>query len=307
MKKLKNFFVLLILLLGLIGLGCESPTDPIANLPEVKIHASVMFVPYNGTTTLDWSSFYATTCVASGDWSGDKSLSGTETIRNITAIKTFIITSTGPGGRAIDSVVVTIDVAPVPKIEKFEVTPSLVVLGTQVTLTWDTKNVIKTKGVNFNTNNLGFGSVKVIPTTTTTYGIICTGIDGKTVTKEVTATVTPISIGSYYKNGIIFSIDSSGQHGLVFEELPDLKNWEDAKKNASEKGGRLPSINELLLMYSKKIELGLEGSFYWSYEETSWDKRFALTVIFNLKPESNGLICNSFKEYTSSVLVIRSF
>src|SRR3989344_485707 len=266
MKKLKNFFVSLILLLGLIGLGCESPTDPIANLPEVKIHASVMFVPYNGTTTLDWSSFYATTCVASGDWSGDKSLSGTETIRNITAIKTFIITLTG-----------------------------------------DTKNVIKTKGVNFNTNNLGFGSVKVIPTTTTTYGIICTGIDGKTVTKEVTATVTPISIGSYYKNGIIFSIDSSGQHGLVFEELPDLKNWEDAKKNASEKGGRLPSINELLLMYSKKIELGLEGSFYWSYEETSWDKRFALTVIFNLKPESNGLICNSFKEYIGSILIIRSF
>ena len=67
--------------------------------------------------------------------------------------------------------------------------------------------------------------------------------------------------------------------------------------------GIFPWLYDLLVNRPKVAE----GSFYWSYEETSWDKRFALTVIFNLKPESNGLICNSFKEYTSSVLVIRSF
>ena len=64
----------------------------------LTLTANPTTVSSGGNTTLSWSSTGATSCSASGDWSGTKGASGTETITNITASKTFTLACTGTGG-----------------------------------------------------------------------------------------------------------------------------------------------------------------------------------------------------------------
>ena len=67
-------------------------------------------VDYDGSSTLTWSSTNAASCTASGDWSGNKAISGSQvmTINNITADKHYVITCTGTGGVRDDSADVTV-------------------------------------------------------------------------------------------------------------------------------------------------------------------------------------------------------
>jgi len=69
-------------------------------------------LPYGSSVTLSWTSTNATECEASGDWLGQKSLSGTEIIENLTSSKIFILSCSGPGGTATDSVSVNINNPP---------------------------------------------------------------------------------------------------------------------------------------------------------------------------------------------------
>ncbi len=61
-------------------------------------------VDFNQPATLTWSSSNATSCIASGDWSGNKSTNGLQTIFNNTVRKAFLLTCTGQGGSVTDLV-----------------------------------------------------------------------------------------------------------------------------------------------------------------------------------------------------------
>jgi hypothetical protein len=65
-------------------------------------------ISYNDSIILSWTSTNASSCQASGDWSGQKSLSGSESIKNLTSSKTFNLTCIGPGGSTTDSVIVNV-------------------------------------------------------------------------------------------------------------------------------------------------------------------------------------------------------
>ncbi len=76
-------------------------------------------VSANGTTTLTWSSTNATSCTASGAWSGSKMTSGNETTPSLTSTSTFTLDCTGTGAPAQKSVTVAVTsgnggVAPTP-------------------------------------------------------------------------------------------------------------------------------------------------------------------------------------------------
>lgn len=77
-------------------------------LPAVSLSASPSSVSQNGSTTLTWDSSAATNCVASGDWSGNKNISGFETLDGLTADSQYVLTCEGPGGSSSDTVVVTV-------------------------------------------------------------------------------------------------------------------------------------------------------------------------------------------------------
>ena len=84
--------------------------------PTVDIKANnsdgPITIDYNTSATLSWTSTNATSCQASGNWSGSKATSGSENTGNLISSKTYTITCTGPGGSATDSVTVNVSSQP---------------------------------------------------------------------------------------------------------------------------------------------------------------------------------------------------
>jgi hypothetical protein len=65
---------------------------------------------------LSWSSTNATSCTASGAWSGTKAISGTASTGGLTANETYTLTCTGTGGSATQSATVTVGAAASPPV-----------------------------------------------------------------------------------------------------------------------------------------------------------------------------------------------
>lgn len=63
-----------------------------------------------GSTTLSWTSTNATSCSASGGWSGSKSTSGSQTLSNLTASKVYTLACSGAGGSTLDSVTINVTI-----------------------------------------------------------------------------------------------------------------------------------------------------------------------------------------------------
>ncbi|MCX6701587.1 MAG: hypothetical protein NTX96_00060, partial [Candidatus Zambryskibacteria bacterium] len=80
--------------------------------PTVVLTANPTSVSYNGSSTLTWSSTNATSCTASGDWSGTKAISGSESTGNLTSGKTYTITCIGLGGTVTAFTSVTVGSIP---------------------------------------------------------------------------------------------------------------------------------------------------------------------------------------------------
>lgn len=89
------------------GSGYGVTMNPLA--PTVNISSSPPNpIDYNTSATLTWTSANVTSCDASGDWSGGKATSGSESTGNLTSAKTYTITCAGPGGIASNSVTVNV-------------------------------------------------------------------------------------------------------------------------------------------------------------------------------------------------------
>jgi len=71
-------------------------------------------ISYNTSANLYWTSSNANYCYASGGWSGNKAISGSEYTGNLTTSQTYTLTCTGAGGSVSDSVTVYVgSVSPV--------------------------------------------------------------------------------------------------------------------------------------------------------------------------------------------------
>jgi len=110
-----------------------SVIDPV--LPTVLLSASPLTVTSNGSTTLSWSSANATSCMASGGWSGNKGTSGSQVIDSLQANTTFNISCTGTGGTDTDSVSISV-VDPVLPTLSMSASPSTVTNNGSTTLSW---------------------------------------------------------------------------------------------------------------------------------------------------------------------------
>jgi hypothetical protein len=79
-----------------------------AQAQTVSLAANPTSVTGGGASTLTWSSTNATSCTASGAWSGTKATSGSQSTGALTASSDFILTCTGAGGSASASATVTV-------------------------------------------------------------------------------------------------------------------------------------------------------------------------------------------------------
>ena len=81
--------------------ACSKSTDPKLPKPTVTIAVQPTDIVRGDTVAIKWSSTDATSCVASGEWGGPRSTSGSEELPTRFAGKLlYTLTCTGPGGSA---------------------------------------------------------------------------------------------------------------------------------------------------------------------------------------------------------------
>ena len=147
--------------------------------PSVTLSASPSSLPYNGSTTLSWDSTNSSGCTASGDWSGNKATSGSQTIAAITKDSSFNLSCNGPGGDASDSVSITVAAAPLPTLS-FSANPGTVAQNGLTTLEWSSTDVTScTASGDWTGNKSATGSETVsVATVDRQYTLSCNGAGG---------------------------------------------------------------------------------------------------------------------------------
>jgi hypothetical protein len=176
------------LLLGILATGCgggggggsnatSTPNPSIPPAPSVTIGANPTAVMSSGTSTLSWSTTNATSCTASGSWSGARGTSGTEVTTPITAAAAYTLTCTGAGGMAASTA--NVSIAPRPVVT-LTATPSAIASGANTTLMWSTTGATAcTASGNWSGPRPTSGSeVMSGLTMPSTYTLTCTGTGG---------------------------------------------------------------------------------------------------------------------------------
>lgn len=178
---------------GTGGTATDSATLTVAQIPPtVTLTASPTTFIVGGSSTLAWTSKEATSCSATGSWSGGKSLNGSQLVTPTDAgTYVYTLTCTGVGGTASANATVTVT-PPAPTLN-FTVTPSTISIPNSATLSWSSTNVTAcTASGAWNGSKASNGSQPVSPTIAGTYNYTmrCTG-DGGEVTKTVALKVNP--------------------------------------------------------------------------------------------------------------------
>jgi len=187
----------LVLKFGLQSQGAPGPdTFYIANLgftnstvPAVNLSANPATIASGGSSTLTWSSTNATSCTASGGWTGAKATSGTATV-SPTSTATYTLTCTGTGGTGSASQIVTVSGiggSPAPTVT-LTANPTTISSGGSSTLTWSSTNATScTASGSWSGSESIIGSQSVSPAATSSYTLTCIGTGGSA---NSTATVT---------------------------------------------------------------------------------------------------------------------
>ena len=95
------------------GNSCNG-TPPPNPSPTVTLSANPVSVSSGGSSMLTWSSTNASSCTASGAWSGSQPTSGNAATGPLTTSSTFTLTCTGNGGNATATAVVSVGTTPPP-------------------------------------------------------------------------------------------------------------------------------------------------------------------------------------------------
>ncbi|MEK7538862.1 MAG: hypothetical protein AAB552_03410 [Patescibacteria group bacterium] len=155
--------------------------------PTVSLSATPTSVTSGSSATLSWTSTNATSCTASGAWSGVKGTSGSQTTGPLTATATYTLTC----GSAVQGVTVSISSTPTPAPTlTFSANPTSVTSGSPTTLTWSSTNATSCTASGAWSGTLGTASsASLTPASTSTYTLTCIG-SGGTVAQSVVVTVT---------------------------------------------------------------------------------------------------------------------
>ncbi len=155
--------------------------------PTVTLAAIPPSVAQGANTTINWSSSEATTCSASGGWSGEKTLNGSEEVGPVQATTDFFLECVGAGGSVQQ--VVTVTLLPMPTVA-ISAVPETIAIGESTTVTWTSSDATScvAEGAWSGARSTS-GSEQLSPPATATFTLRCTG-DGGETTDSVVVTVT---------------------------------------------------------------------------------------------------------------------
>jgi hypothetical protein len=182
------------------GGGGSSPSSP---APTVSLTASATDVQKNGSVTLTWSSTNATSCTASGGWTGALATSGSQS-QTVTTTSTFTLTCKGSGGSGSGSAAVTAWNAPVPTISADQTN---ILSNNTVALTWSSQNATACIGADALSGVLATSGSQTSAslTTTTIFSVSCSN----PVYAAVKASVT-VDVSSTFTATLTFKYEVPG-------------------------------------------------------------------------------------------------
>ena len=122
-----------VLVLVLSACGGGSSPQPPPPPPTANLTSNFAAVPAGGTVTLTWTSTNASTCTASGGWSGSRATSGSTQVGPLNAATTVTLTC----GTAVSSA--SIAMAPAPVVTFSAIPVAATTTGTS-TLTWSSSD-----------------------------------------------------------------------------------------------------------------------------------------------------------------------
>ena len=165
-----------------VPLAAPAPPAPtITPSPSVTLSANPGSVAPGASTTLTWSSTNASSCTASGAWSGSKSISGSEVVNNLLVTSAFTLNCSGAGGSQVANVSVTV-VSPAPPIPTvtLRANPANVLPGGRTTLTWSSDNATACVALDgwSGTRPLAGSEDIAFLNATTTFTLQCNGASG---------------------------------------------------------------------------------------------------------------------------------
>jgi hypothetical protein len=166
--------------------------------PTLRLAATA--VPLGSSTTLTWSSVNATSCSASGSWSGTLATSGSKTLKP-TAIGTFTYTlacANSAGESKASSAILTVGPNQVPAAPTLTLlTPTPIYAGTSASIGWSSVNATSCTPSGLFWSGLGTlpPSGKFVdsapPAGTETYTLTCANSAGSSLPTTLTVTITP--------------------------------------------------------------------------------------------------------------------
>lgn len=151
--------------------------------PAVSIYANPMTVPNGGASMLTWSSTNASSCTASGKWSGSKATSGSESTGSLTTSGDFTITCSGAAGSVTKTVSVAVSSTTLPVVS-LTTSKTSVTSGGSSSLAWSSSNVSSCTasstpaGVWSGTKPVSGSESTVALSATTVFTLTCTGVAG---------------------------------------------------------------------------------------------------------------------------------
>jgi|CXWL01.1.fsa_nt_gi kumamolisin len=173
-------------------IGFNTMAVAVEPLPTVTIAVNPNTVAPGASAALTWSSTGATSCTASGAWTGPQATSGSQNVSQAQpGTYTYTLTCDGPGGSASKSTTLTVNELPTVSIT---VAPSTVASGVNSTLSWSSTNATACtasgawSGSQATSGNL---SVTQAQPGTYTYTLTCDGTGG-TASNSATLTVAPL-------------------------------------------------------------------------------------------------------------------
>ena len=171
------------------------PTPPQLAAPTLTFTSSATTLPSSGgSVTLTWSTTDASSCTASGGWTGSQATSGTRTIQGVVQSTDFTLTCTGNNQTVVKTASVTVASVtpqlPAPTLTLTSSVTSLPSTGGSATLTWSSTNASSCTASNGWTGSVGTSGARIVQgiTAASTFSLSCTG-NGQTVVKSVSITL----------------------------------------------------------------------------------------------------------------------
>ena len=111
MKKISSILVTILFVTSCGGGGSSDTSPPVTNpSPSISsFSSSASSITAGESITLTWSTSNASSCSASGDWSGTKGINGSETL-TLNNVKTYSFTLTCSGATGTSNAVSSVSV-----------------------------------------------------------------------------------------------------------------------------------------------------------------------------------------------------